>query len=131
MSRPTRASGLLAAALVGVLVACSAPRTPLLTYDFEPGESPAGATLDGALALSPNSRCILLTVLGEAPIGLAWPVGYTATFEPLRIYDASGTEIAAEGSHVSMTGELLAFPDAVCRTTSLFRVFTIIKGPTQ
>jgi hypothetical protein len=129
VSRSSRDRGLVAALVIGIATGCAAPRTPLLTYQVEPGASPAGALLEGSLAVAPNSRCILLVVPGEAPIGLAWPVGYTATFEPLRIYDATGNEVAAEKSVVSMSGELLAFPDATCRTSSAFRVFTITKGP--
>lgn len=130
MSRSSPASGLLAVALCGVLVACSAPRTPLATYTLDPRQSPAGVVLVGSLGLSPTSRCIELRALGEPPIALEWPVGYTATFEPLRVYDASGRQVGAEGSQVSMSGELLHLQSPVCQSSSFFRVFTIAEDAT-
>lgn len=35
---------------------------------------------------------------------LTWPKGFSATFDPLRIYDDSGAQIATDGSRVHLFG---------------------------
>jgi hypothetical protein len=111
-----------------LLAACTAPRTPLQGYDSHPEASPAGVLLDGVLERSRESPCVLLKPLGEPPIGLVWPPGYSATLEPLRIYDETGMEVASEGMPVTLAGGIIAEPNAYCQTTMLFQVSGIMKG---
>ena len=75
-----------------------------------------------------ESPCVLLKPPGKAPIGLLWPPGYSATFEPLRIYDGSGLEVASEGMAVTLAGGLDIQPNAYCQTTMSFQVSGIVKG---
>lgn len=121
--------GVVCIALSSVVAgACSAPRTPLLTYTVEPEASSGGGLIEGTIALSPNARCIELLVVGEAPIGLVWPVGYSATFEPLRIYNEAGVQVATEGLSVTIGGDMLFRPNAECRTSTSFLVSQITPG---
>jgi hypothetical protein len=113
--------------LLGVLGACSAPRTPLLSYSTDPRSSPAGVLVDGQLEVAPNPSCLAVKARGYPPIGLAWPAGYTVTFEPLRVYDATGTVIASEGVDVSLSGSLVQAPNARCGTNSTLLVIGVTK----
>jgi hypothetical protein len=119
----------IAAILMGcaALVACSAPRTPLPSYSTEPGASPGGVVVDGRIGASPNSPCLELTPTGYPPIALAWPPGYSATFQPLRVYDPAGTVVAAEGDEVEVSGMLLWQENPGCKTDSTLLVIGI--GP--
>jgi len=47
---------------------------------------------------------------------------YTVAFDPLRIYDPAGKQIATEGVDVSFGGDLLRVPNIGCGTDSTFRV---------
>jgi hypothetical protein len=69
-----------------------------------------------------------MLVVGEAPIGLAWPPGYTATFDPLRVYNEAGVEVATEGVPVTLSGEISFEPSAICGTQSSFRVNQVFEG---
>ena len=123
------AGGIVFVALSGVLAgACSVPGTALLTYSLAPGASPGGVLIEGTIALSPNSRCVELLVQGEPPIGLVWPAGYSATFEPLRIYDEAGMEVAAGGLKVTIGGDLLFRPNAECQTATSIQVYQVTPG---
>jgi hypothetical protein len=115
----------LALLLLGVLDGCSDPRTPLLSYSTDPRASPAGVIVDGRLEVAPNPQCLALKAIGYAPIGLAWPPGYTVTFEPLQVYDPAGTVIASEGVDVSMTGSLVQAPNPRCGTESTLLVIGV------
>ncbi|HSL34690.1 MAG TPA: hypothetical protein VK871_13625, partial [Candidatus Limnocylindrales bacterium] len=84
--------------------------------------------LEGTLAVSGESPCVELRAVGEPPVGLVWPPGYTARYGPLRIYNEAGVEIASEGAPVTLTGGITYEPNAVCRTSSLFRVAQVFKG---
>lgn len=109
--------------------ACAAPRVPLVTYGPGPPDaSPAGTLLEGKLGIIGDSPCVVMLVTGEAPIGLAWPPGYTATVNPLRVFNESGAEVAAEGVQVTVTGEIDFEPNATCRTQSAFRVDQVFEG---
>src|SRR5205085_1435701 len=87
------AGGAIAAAAL-LVAACSAVHTPLLTYATDDGASPAGVLLDGRIETSPDTPCLLLRPLGYPPVALAWPPGYSATFDALRIYDPTGAPVA-------------------------------------
>jgi hypothetical protein len=109
--------------LAGVLIgACSAPRTPLLTYPIDDGASPAGVLMAGRIEASPNSPCLVLKPTGYPPIGLAWPPGFSATFDPLHVYDATGTLVASEGDEVEIGGTLVNESNPGCRTDSTLMV---------
>jgi hypothetical protein len=101
---------------------------PLIGYDTAPDASPAGGLLEGKLGAIPESPCIVLIAVGEAPIGLAWPLGYTAAYNPLRIYNETGVEVASEGVPVTLTGGINFEPSVVCGTQSSFRVRQVFKG---
>lgn len=123
------AGGIAFVVLSGVLAgACSVPRTPLLTYSVTPGASPGGVLVEGTIALSPSSRCIELLVDGNAPIGLVWPAGYSATFEPLRIYNEAGVEVAAGGLKVTIGGDMLFRPNDECLTATSIQVYQVTPG---
>jgi hypothetical protein len=113
--------------LLGVLGACAAPRTPLPTYATDTAASPAGVLVDGRIEVSPNSPCLELKAPGYPPIALSWPPGYTATFEPLRVYDAAGTVIASEGVDISLSGTLVQAPNSRCGTNSTLLVVGVTK----
>ena len=126
LSRASRA--IFAALLVGMLGgACSTPQ-PLAGYTDTPGASPAGMVLEGTLITSPDSPCLQVKPLGEPAVGLLWPQGYRATSNPVRIYSAEGTEVAAEGDEVTITGEAVYEPQPYCRTETYFEVRQIRKG---
>ena len=116
--------------LAGLLAAaCATPRVPLPTYDMAPDASPAGTLLEGKLGVGREPACVvMLAVGGEAPIGLAWPPGYTATYSPLRVFNEAGVEVAMEGVPVTVTGEIDFEPSAICGTRSSFRVDQVFKG---
>jgi hypothetical protein len=59
---------------------------------------------------------------GYPPIALEWPPGFTATFKPLRVYDAAGTVIASEGVDISLSGTLVQAPNSRCGTNSTLLV---------
>ena len=115
----------LALLLLGVLGGCSAPRTPLLSYSTDPRASPAGVLVDGRLEVAPNPPCLALKATGYPPIGLAWPPGYTVTFEPIQVYDPTGLVIASEGVDVSMSGTLVQAPNSRCGTESTLLVIGV------
>lgn len=126
--RRTLLTGFVAGVLLG---ACSTPRTPLQGYDTHPEGSPAGVVLDGTLERTRESPCVLLKPLGEPPVGLLWPPGYSATSDPLRIYDEAGEEVASEGVAVTLAGGLNPEPNAYCQTTMSFQVSEITKSDTS
>ena len=66
--------------------------------------------------------------LGEPAVGLLWAHGYTASTNPLRVYDPQGTEVAGEGDAVSLSGGIVFEPSAFCRTASYFEVSQITRG---
>lgn len=102
--------------------ACAAPRTPLLTYPTDAGASPALIVIDGRVEMSPNSPCLQLKPTGYPPIALAFPPGYTATFQPLRVYDPAGSLVASEGEMVAASGTLVRRENPGCRTESTLLV---------
>ncbi|HEY7130640.1 MAG TPA: hypothetical protein VH440_00225 [Candidatus Limnocylindrales bacterium] len=97
-------------------------------YSLQPGSSPGGVLVEGTIALSPNSRCVELLVVGEAPIGLIWPAGFSATFDPLRIYNEAGVEVASDGRKVTIGGDVQFTPSAECRTATSLWVYQISAG---
>jgi hypothetical protein len=108
--------------MIVVLGACMAPRTPLPTYQVNPAASSGGVLIEGRLELAPARPCVLIRPAGYPPIALEWPTGYTVAFDPLRIYDPAGKQIATEGVDVSFGGDLLRVPNIGCGTDSTFRV---------
>jgi hypothetical protein len=103
----------------------SSSRTPLLTYSLVPGSSPGGVVVEGMLALSPNSRCIVLEVADAAPIGLLWPAGFSVMFEPLRIYDDRGIEVGSDSLGVEIGGDVQFTRSEDCQTESSMWVYRI------
>ncbi len=78
--------------------------------------------------MSRESPCVLLKPLGVAPVGLVWPPGYSASFDPLRVYDETGVEVASEGMPITLAGGIIAEPNAYCQTTMSFQVSEVMKG---
>ena len=66
--------------------------------------------------------------LGESAVGLFWAPGYTASTNPIRVYDPRGTEVATEGDAVTLSGGIVFEPSAYCRTESYFNVSQMTKG---
>lgn len=44
-----------------------------------------------------NTRCVWLVSDAGAQVTAVWPSGYTATFDPLVIYDATGKQVLQAG----------------------------------
>jgi hypothetical protein len=65
---------------------------------------------------------------GEVAVALLRPADYSATFEPLRIYDGSGDEVASEGNRVTVGGDRIRTPSDTCRTASWIQVLDIRPG---
>lgn len=128
-SSARRAKGTFLCALAAGLVAgaCSTPQPPP-GFRVAPDGSPAGVLLEGTLVSVPGSPCLQLKPLGEAAVGLLWAPGFTASTNPLRVYDPHGTEVATEGDTVTLSGGIAFEPSAYCRTDAFFNVSEIVKG---
>jgi hypothetical protein len=113
--------------LLGVLGACSAPHTPLLGYSTDSEASPAGVVVDGRLEVAPVAPCLAVKATGYPPIALAWPPGYTVTFEPIQVFDQSGMVIATEGVDLSFGGSIIRRPNLSCGTESTLLVIGVAK----
>ena len=107
--------------------ACSASQ-PLPGFSVLPDASPAGVLLEGTLVSVPGSPCVQVKPLGEPAVGLLWAPGYTASTNPLRIYDQQGVEVASEGETVTLSGGIIFSPSSFCRTETYFEVSNITKG---
>ena len=117
---------LLALLLFGVLGGC-AFRTPLPTYQMNPDASPAGVLVDGRIEVAPNPQCLAVKAVGYPPIALAWPPGFTVTFDPIQVYDPAGTVIASEGVDLSFGGSIVRQPNLSCGTESTLLVIGVSK----
>jgi hypothetical protein len=118
--------GLLALLLFGVLGGC-AFRTPLPTYQTNPEASAAGVLVDGRLEVAPIAPCLAVKAVGYPPIALAWPPGYTVTFEPIQVYDPAGVVVAREGVDLSFGGSMVRVPNPSCGTDSTLLVSGVSK----
>jgi hypothetical protein len=110
--------------LAGARRACTpAPRRSLPTTLVRPVRS-AGTLLEGSLG-GGDSPCVVMRIVGEAPIGLAWPLGKCASAA------ARGPRwewSRHEGVPVTVKGEIDFEPSATCHTQSSFRVDRVFKG---
>jgi hypothetical protein len=113
--------------LLGVLGGCSAPHTPLLSYSTNPRASPAGVVVDGRLEVAPIPPCLAVKATGYPPIALAWPPGYSVTFGPLQVHDATGLVIASEEVELSFGGSIVQGPNPRCGTESTLLVIGVHK----
>ncbi len=113
--------------LIGVLGACSTPRTPLPTYPTDTAASPAGVLIDGLIEVSSTTSCVEVRSTGFPPIALEWPPGYSVTLGPLKIYGPTGAEVATEGIEVSRSGSLVTRPNPRCGTDSTLFVIEVGK----
>jgi len=119
---------LLCPLIVGLVAgACSTPQ-PLPGFSTLPDASPAGVLLDGVLIRVPGSPCLAVKPLGESAVGLLWAPGYTASTNPVRVYDPQGTEVATEGDTVTLGGGIVFEPSAFCHTESSFNVSEVTRG---
>jgi hypothetical protein len=117
--------GSLAAGLMAG--ACSTSQ-PLPGFSVLPDASPAGVLLEGTLVSVPGSPCLQVKPLGEPAVGLLWAPGYTASTDPLRIYDPHGVEVASEGDTVTLSGGIIFSASSFCRTKTYFEVSDVTKG---
>ncbi len=82
----------------------------------------------GTLVTVPGSPCIQVKPLGRPAVALLWPPGFTASSTPLRIYDQKGSEVAAEGDTVTVSGGGSDKPSSYCRTQGYFEVDQVTRG---
>jgi hypothetical protein len=88
---------LLSAVLI--LVGCDL-RTELPTLSIEPGAPIAGLIVDGRLVHDPATGCVELLLVSNERLALIWAHGFTANFEPLRVFDRNGVLVGSENEHV-------------------------------
>lgn len=109
-------------ALSVVATACSEPSeapttTTGSTAATGPVELPANpdppksatiyATLQGDAAL--DGGCVWLRQT-NTEFSVLWPTGFTAEFDPVRLYDEAGNLIAEEGDRLAVTGTFAPEP---------------------
>jgi hypothetical protein len=82
----------------------------------------------GTLMAGEGTPCIQVKQPGQPAVALLWPTGFTATSNPLRVYDAKGTEVAAEGDLVSAGGVYVDKFSTACQTVGYFEVIDIKRG---
>lgn len=111
-------------ALVALVAAACSDRPTLDSFTMPPGQSPGGGLVTGELV--GNEQCVQLIRPGELPVALLWEGTYTATFPPLRIYDAGGNLVASGGQTVWLGVEgNRTTSNQSCGTTKAFWVFSI------
>ena len=75
--------------------------------ELETAETRGGAGMDAlgvfTVRFDPELRCVYGEFGGER-VGLIWPFGYSATSEPLRVFDQDGRQVAREGDQLSSGG---------------------------
>ena len=81
--------------------------------------------------MSQGSPCIQVKPVGQPAVGLLWPPGYTASTNPIRVYDPHGVEVAAEGDTVTLSGGIINSPSSFCLTESYFEVSDVTKGAVE
>ena len=69
--------------------------------------------------------------LGESAVGLFWAPGYTASTNPIHVYDPRGTEVATEGDTVTLSGGIVFEPSSYCHTDVYFNVSQVTQGGTD
>jgi hypothetical protein len=85
----------------------------------------------GTLATGQDTPCIQLIQDRPPAVALLWPAGFTAKASPLRVYDAQGTQVAAEGDTVTAGGLYVDAFSAACHTQGYFEVLEIKRGGEQ
>ena len=82
----------------------------------------------GTMMTVEGSPCVHVKMLGQAPVALLWPPGFTAGANPLRVYDPQGVEIAAEGDTVTAGGSWTDKWSVDCGTQGYFEVLDFNRG---
>lgn len=92
------------------LTACGDPArsrpVPLPTSNVSESATSMAASLEGILDGDPVTGCVWVEGDSEhqEPVTVRWPRGYRVEFEPLRLYDAEGQELARGGDRVQIAG---------------------------
>jgi hypothetical protein len=89
--------------------AAAAPAGPveLPVNPDPPKSSTIYATLQGDAGM--EGGCVWLRQT-TTDFGVLWPAGYTAEFDPIRLYDADGTLVGEEGDRLVVTGAFAIDP---------------------
>jgi hypothetical protein len=91
---------------------------------MEPGQSPGGALVDGVIQGA--NGCVLLVSPGQPRVALLFEDPYSATFAPLKVFDAEGKVVAEDGQHVWLGIEgSKTTSNPACGTTKAFWVFSL------
>ena len=72
-----------------------------------PGGATIYATLQGDAGV--EGGCVWLRQT-TTDFGVLWPAGYTAEFDPIRLYDADGDLVGEEGDRLEVTGAFAVDP---------------------
>lgn len=105
-------------AFVTALAGCAAPlattgsgdgRVVLPTHAHDEGE---GFLAGAGGTLRKHGDCVVLRYVGVGQKAaqlrpLLWPKGFTAAFNPLRVYNAAGDEVAREGEQFRASGAVV------------------------
>lgn len=129
MSASTPCRRALAGALLVALVAGACTTSQALpTFTIPPGQDVGGELYVGTLMAGRGTPCIQVKQLGYPAVALVWPAGFTARYNPLRVYDTHGTEVASEGDLVTAGGVYVDKWSTACQTQDYFEVMEIQRG---
>ena len=116
------------ALLLAIATGACTTRQALPTYSMRPDQGIGGELLVGTLVAGEGTPCVQVKQLGQPAIALVWPSEFTASTNPLRIYDARGSEVAAEADTVTVGGVFVDKWSLDCKTQGFFEVMQMERG---
>ncbi len=73
------------------------------------------AILTARLAGDADEHCLWLVGLSGRTCSAFWPLGFTASFDPIALYDPHGQRVANIGNRLEMSGGIVTVPVNYCR----------------
>ena len=117
--------GLILAALA--VVGCGITRVSLPS-GVSTGDSPAALVGPFSVAGRSSDGCVWLEMNGSQ-FGALWPQGYSATFDPVRVYDQAGQLVATEGEQLWAGGGFASGHTAPCEGSGVVQLGSIQTHP--
>lgn len=99
------------------------------TFSLPPDVSIAPLLIEGRFVYNRGSGCVEFLLASNERLAILWEPGYTAQFEPLRIFNERGVLVASENENVFVgaSGGGPAQPN--CDMGESFYVFEVSHDP--